>query len=96
MAKFIVIGLQSYNFRDDSGRTIKGNNIYFIEKSNSESYRGYKLGKIPIPDGLVKEFNVLPGLYDLQFSVRVGARGKSVATICGVEFISEVNINGSS
>ena len=92
MAKYVVIGIQSFNFTDDSGRKIKGNNIYYMEKSNSDSYRGIKIGKIPIPDGLVKEFNVLPGLYDLEFSVRVGSGGKSVATICGAEFISEVNI----
>ena len=92
MAKFMVIGLQSFNFKDENGREIKGNTIYYMDKSNSESYRGLKVGKIPIPDDLVKEFNVLPGLYDLEFSVRVGAGGKSIATICGVKFIAEVNI----
>ena len=92
MAKFIVIGLQQFNFKDDSGRSIKGNTIYYMDKSNSDSYRGLKIGKIPIPDSIVKEFNVLPGLYDLELSVRAGSGGKSVATICGAEFISEVNI----
>lgn len=92
MAKFIVIGLQSFDFKDDNGRTIKGNIIYFLDKSNSESYRGLKTGKIRIPDGLVKEFNVLPGLYNLDFSVGIGSGGRTIATVNSVEFISEVNI----
>lgn len=91
MAKFLVVGLQSFNFKDDSGRTIKGNTIYFLDKSDSEGYRGLKTGKISIPDGLLKAFNVLPGFYDLDFSVRVGAGGKTVATVGSVEFISSVN-----
>lgn len=92
MAKFIVIGLQSFNFKDDNGRTVKGNLIYFIDKSSSESYRGLKTGKIRIPDDLVKEFNVLPGLYELDFSVRIGSGGRTISTVNSVEFISEVNI----
>ena len=92
MAKYLVIGLQSFNFKDENGREIKGNSIYFLDKSDREGYRGLKTGKISIPDGLVKEFNVLPGLYDLEFSVRIGAGGKTVATVGSVKFISEVNI----
>lgn len=92
MAKFMVVGLQSFDFKDENGRTIKGNTIYFLDKSKSESYRGLKTGKISIPDGLVKEFNVLPGLYNLDFSVRIGSGGRTIATVNSVEFISEVNI----
>lgn len=92
MAKFIVIGLQQFNFKDDNGRTIKGNFIYFLDKSDREGYRGLKTGKISIPDGLTKAFTVLPGLYELDFSVRIGAGGRIIATVNSVEFISEVNI----
>lgn len=91
MAKFLVVGLQSFNFKDDSGRVIKGNTIYFLDKSNSESYRGLKVGKISVSDGLLKGFTVLPGFYDLDFSVRVGAGGKTVATVDSVDYISDVN-----
>jgi hypothetical protein len=94
MAKFLVVGLQSFNFKDDSGRTIKGNNIYFLDKSDREDYRGLKTGKISVSDNLLKAFTVLPGFYDLDFSVRVGAGGKTVATISSVEFISAVNFEG--
>lgn len=91
MAKFMVIGLQSFDFKDENGRTIKGNTIYFLDKSEREGYMGYKTGKISIPDGLLKAFKVLPGFYDLDFSVRVGAGGKTLATVSSVEFISAVN-----
>ena len=92
MAKFVVIGLQKFDFKDDDGRTIKGNTIYFLDKSNRESYRGLRIGKISIPDGLTKAFTALPGLYELDFSVRIGAGGRTIATVNSVEFISEVNI----
>ena len=91
MAKFLVVGLQSFEFKDENGRTIKGNTIYFLDKSDREGYIGYRTGKISIPDGMLKAFKVLPGIYDLDFSVRVGAGGKTVATIGSVEFISEVS-----
>ncbi len=91
MAKFLVVGLQSFDFKDDNGRPIKGNIIYFLDKSDREGYRGLKTGKISIPDGLLKEFKVLPGFYDLDFSVRIGAGGRTVATVGSVEFISAVN-----
>ena len=91
MAKFLVIGLQSFDFKDENGREIKGNSIYFLDKSDREGYIGLKTGRISIPDGLLKEFSVLPGFYDLDFSVRIGAGGKTVATVGSVEFISGVN-----
>jgi len=92
MEKYVVVGLQSFDFKDENGRTIKGNTIYFLDKSDREGYIGYRTGKMSIPDGMLKEFKVIPGLYNLDFRVRVGAGGKPVATLCGVEFISEVNI----
>lgn len=91
MAKFLVVGLQSFDFKDDNGRPIKGNTIYFLDKSESEGYMGLKTGKISIHDGLLKAFKVLPGFYDLDFNVRIGAGGRTVATVGSVEFISAVN-----
>lgn len=91
MAKFLVVGLQSFDFKDENGRAIKGNTMYFLDKSDSEGYMGLKTGKMSIPDGMLKAFTVLPGYYDLDFSVRVGAGGKAIATIGSVEFISAVN-----
>lgn len=91
MAKFLVVGLQSFDFKDENGKTIKGNTIYFLDKSDSEGYMGLKTGKISIPDGMLKAFTVLPGYYDLDFSVRIGAGGKTLATVGSVEFISAVN-----
>jgi hypothetical protein len=91
MAKIMVIGLQSFDFKDENGRPIRGNTIYFLDKSDREGYIGLKTGKISISDSLIKAFNVIPGFYDVEFSVRVGAGGKTVATIGSVELLSAVN-----
>lgn len=93
MAKCLVIGLQSYNFKDDSGKEIKGNNIFFLDKSDSDGYTGFKTGKVSVPDGLVKAFAVVPGFYDLDFGVKVGAGGKVAVSLESVQFMSGVKFN---
>lgn len=92
MAKYLVTGMQSYDFKDDKGKRVKGNNIFFLDKSNDEGFNGYKTGKMPIPEGYIKSFSVYPGFYDLDFSVKVGSGGKVAAILESVQFISAAKI----
>lgn len=92
MAKYLVIGMQSYDFKDDKGKSVKGNNIFFLDKSNDEGYTGFKTGKMPIPDSFLKAFTTFPGFYDLDFSVKVGSAGKVAAILESVQFVSVAKI----
>jgi hypothetical protein len=90
MAKYIVIGVQSYDFKDDNGKSIKGNHVFFLDESEQEMFRGFKTGKMSVPDSMVKAFSTLPGVYDIDFSVRVGAGGRVAASINSVGFIAPI------
>lgn len=90
MAKYLVVGLQSYDFKDASGKQVKGSSVYFLDKSTDNGYKGYKVGKMAITEGFVSSFSTFPGLYDLEFSVKVGAGGKVNAILESVSFLSAV------
>lgn len=92
MAKYLVIGIQSYDFKDDKGKSVKGNNIFFLDESKDDGYKGFKTGKMPMPDSFMKSFTTLPGFYDLDFSVKVGAGGKVAAILESVQFQSAAKI----
>lgn len=91
MAEYLVVGLQHYDFKDVSGKEIKGNSLYFLDESKDNSYKGYKVGKMSIPDSFLGSFSVFPGLYDLDFSVKVGAGSKVNAILESVGYLSPVN-----
>lgn len=93
MAKYLVTGMQSYDFKDDStGRSIKGTNIFFLDKSDTDGFMGYKTGKVSVPAGFIKAFSVFPGYYELDFHIKVGAGGKVNAVLESVQFISAIKI----
>ena len=68
----------------------KGNTIYFWTSQKRRLY-GPENREDVDSRWYGEAFTVLPGYYDLDFSVRVGAGGKALATIGSVEFISAVN-----
>lgn len=92
MSKYIVIGMQSYDFKDENGKAIKGSNIFFLDKAEGNGFSGLKTGKIAVTDGLVKAFTELPGIYDLDFAVKVGAGGKVAATLSSVKLMGPAKI----
>lgn len=92
MSKYIVIGKQSYDFKDENGKVIKGSNIFFLDKSDGYGYSGLKTGKIAVTEGLLKTFTELPGIYDLEFAVKVGAGGKVAATLSSVKLLGPAQI----
>jgi hypothetical protein len=93
MAKYLVVGMQSYDFKDDNGRQMKGSNIFFLDESSDDTFKGFKTGKMPIPEGFIKTFTTFPGFYDLDFSVKVGAQGKVNAKLESIQFIAPAIIN---
>jgi integrase len=81
MAKYLVVGIQSYDFKDEKGKSIKGNNVFFLDESKDEGFKGYKTGKLPVNDSFMKTFTSFPGYYDIKFSVKVGSAGKLTAIL---------------
>lgn len=93
MSKYVVIGKQSYDFKDENGKAIKGSNIFFLDKSDAnDGYSGLKTGKIAVTEGLLKAFTEVPGIYDLEFAVKVGAGGKAAATLSSVKLLGPAQI----
>lgn len=89
MAEYLVIGMQSFDFKSDDGKNIKGSSIFFLDKAaDNDSFVGYKTGKMSVPDSMTKAFTAIPGIYDLDFSVKVGAGGKIAASLNSIGFIA--------
>lgn len=91
MAKHIVTGIKPYDFIDDNGRRISGIKVfYFDDEPEVEGARGYFPLNLTCPIDETSKFDMIPGVYDLDFKQKADAKGRPVLTLRKVEFIQPV------
>lgn len=91
MSKFAVLYVQQFDFKDDSGSTVKGCQIHFFDPAvrvNSRTEAGFPLMNLFTKDFSIDDFDIIPAYYNLDVRQRRGAKGKMASYLHDFEFIS--------
>lgn len=93
--KYLVLGVKKFDFDNkETGEVVKGMNITAVDIAHNEN-EADKKGILPIklksPDtSLFQKFNVLPGIYDIEFSMKPDAKGNPVIVLTGAVLTDDV------
>jgi hypothetical protein len=95
--KFLVLGVKKYDFvQEGTGEVFQGMNITALDMSQNvkePDKRGIFPMKIKSPDiQLFNQFDVLPGIYDLDFAMKPNGKGDPVVTLTDAVMLDGVRI----
>lgn len=93
MAKFLVLAIKPYEFKSGDGEKVSGMNVQYInpfEKFEEESIEGFPVYTARLDKDKQRHFNTVPGFYDLDFSMRPGAKGKAELSLKSASFAGAV------
>lgn len=87
----LVMGVKSYDFKNDSGEQVKGNKVYYVIQDDAE-VEGVK-GNLPMVVNVDNDcFGVVPGLYDFDFTMKQGKNNKAELVLKSVAFKSAITM----
>lgn len=84
----LVLSVKSYDFKNDDGERVSGNKVSYIVNDKMEDIDGFApmVVNVESKNGL----DVIPGIYDMNFSMRTGRNNKPELVVKSVSFVSEV------
>lgn len=94
MERVIVLNARRYSFPDEkSGRQVEGVTVnYLTGDTSSEADRvGVEQLTVTAPMSLYGDLAQAPGIYDLDFRHRAGAKGKVTLSLSSAKFVSSVD-----
>ncbi len=97
---FLVLNVRPYSFEADDGRQITGASVTYVDLEagavGAPSTDG-ELGLAPLtisaPERVVRDFDTVPGLYQLHFTHRRGKGGKPQLALGGATMVRSVNLH---
>lgn len=93
--KALVLGVQRFNFTDTtSGQVISGVKISYLDLESpvavTDNYKGIQDMEISARDlNVFNDFNIVPAVYDLNYDIVPGARGKAVVRYKSAKFVKD-------
>ena len=97
MAEYIILGVRRYGFRNDRGELVEGIKMTYLDTpEQGDNAKGYTPLTITAPIELWRDFEVVPGFYDVDFRQRPDSRGKPVLVLDSVKFKKPVQIEGKA
>jgi len=74
MSKVLIMGASRYDFKDESGRTVKGCKIAILDTSedSADNVHGVMPKYITAPIEAFENFEKAPAFYDVDFTVKLG------------------------
>lgn len=93
--KVLVTYANQYSFEQDNKLRDGVTFNYFITDTldsviNSDNSKGYKIAKGNLPINRFKDFVLVPGYYDADFSYSVGKTGKPELVLLDLKFVSDI------
>lgn len=91
---YMVLATKRYNFRDnDTGNMISGCKItYCDEPTYEDDSKGMQPMTITAPLDSYKDFTHVPGLYDIEFTLKPGAKGQAQLVYKTAKFVKKVDL----
>lgn len=82
MSRHHVLHVSRYDFKDDSGRTVRGAKVTYLgESQNDEKSRGNPVIKINGPYELFEKFHKVPSTYEMDFAQKQSSNGQVVLSL---------------
>lgn len=78
MFEFEVLTIRDLNFDDDRGKKVTGQQLWLLSESADESWNGFEVSKVWIPDGHPMESVVAQLAHNDRVSIQFDRRGKPV------------------
>jgi hypothetical protein len=95
---FLVLEVRPYDFKDEAtGRQVAGTRITYLDPSSPAVHPALGFSPLTIggDPGVESTFGVVPGVYDLDFRMRAGAKGRPVLSLASARLVRAVDISGS-
>ncbi len=92
--KCILLSAQSWSLTDENGKQKSGLKLQYILSDSlspvtSNDFYGHKVVSESVPADLLPQINIVPGLYQLEFALKV-VRNKPQLAIDSLEFVEEL------
>lgn len=89
MMQLKVYAKSKYDFVTDEGQNLKGAKIFVVDKPvKEENKEGIFFTPFAVTDEVYNSLKTIPGLYDIDFSLKVGSKGQM--TVEKIKFVSEI------
>lgn len=92
MNNFLVIHTRAYDFEGNDGRQIEGVTVTYIDMNADEEpdEQGLPPLSLSVDKQKARAFSAVPGVYEMDFSQRRGAKGKAVLVFNGARLLQPV------
>lgn len=87
----IVLAVTRHQFTADDGREVALCKVHYLgDEFDSDDARGLGVLNISGDVELWQQFEVVPGVYDLEFGQRPGRHGRPIVTLQGAELVESL------
>lgn len=100
--KCVLLFARPYSFKDDkTGREQAGMSLSYLPTDkllphkDDSGYYGYQPVKDSVSYDLVQKIVSVPGVYDLDVTVKPGSDGRAVIRIVDMNYVGELDFKGS-
>lgn len=95
MSKALVLSVRRYDFTDEKdGRQLTGVTVEYLDPESELTSPGDRRGLPVFTVGgsvdLDKEFSAVPGVYDLDFRMKPGLKGRPTLQLSGAHLVQGV------
>lgn len=94
--EYILINKKKYDFKDESGKSVKGCKLKCLDVKNfvSSNYdNGYNVVDISAPYETYDLINDLPAKVNVDFSVLPGKKGIPVLSFSSIQFLEKLDFD---
>lgn len=88
METCIVLGARRYEFKDESGQTVRGVSFEYLtgDTGDGVEQKGATVMKISAAPEVFGQLQAVPGVYDMDFKQRPGKGGRPTLQLVAVKF----------
>lgn len=86
----LLLGIKPYDFKNDDGERVSGNKVFYITEDKIDGIVGHAPMIISVGEDVVPFITVLPAIYNLNCTTKVGRNNKAELVVKGATLVSEV------
>lgn len=94
MERYLILHARPYDFKDDSGRQVKGCTVSYLQEEADEGQggRGHAPLQISATEEVWFQLTALPGRYLMDFRQRPGKNNRPITMLTGVTLCEPVDL----